>query len=319
MNGNLDEEICMQQLEGFKEEGKEQLVCKLKRSIYGLKQASRQWYLKFHDTITFFRFQENKLDDCVYLKVSGSKFIFLILYVDDILLATNALSLLHETKRFLSKNFEMKDMKSASFVLSIEIHIDRSKKILGLSQKSYITKVVERFQMQNCSTISCLIIKGDKLSQDQCPQNDLEQHKMKTIPYDSVVGSVMYVQIYTCPNISFAVGMLRRFQSNLGFDHWIATKKVMRYLQGTKDLILTYKHSDQFEIVGYSDSDFMGCIDSMKSTSGYVFILAGGAISWKSVKQTITASSTMEAEFIACHEATSQAIWLRNFIEIFKL
>lgn len=111
-------------------EGNEELVCKLKRSIYGLKQASRQWYLKFHNTITSFGFQENKLDGCVYLKVSGSKFIFLILYVDDILLATNALSLLHETKMFFSKNFEMKDMKDASFVLGIEIHRDRSKKIL---------------------------------------------------------------------------------------------------------------------------------------------------------------------------------------------
>ena len=125
----------------------------------------------------------------------------------------------------------------------------------------------------------------------------------------------MYAQTCTRPDISFVVGMLGRFQSNPGFDHWTAAKKVMRYLQGTKDLMFTYKHSDQFEIVGYSDSDFMGCIDSMKSTFGYVFMLAGGAVSWKSAKQTITASSTMEAEFIACHEATSQAIWLRNFIE----
>ena len=99
--------------------------------------------------------------------------------------------------------------------------------------------------------------------------------------------------------------MLRRFQSNPGFDHWIETKKAMRYLQHTKDLILIYKHSDQFEIVGYSDSDFMGCIASMKYTSGYVFILAGGVISWKSVKQTITVFAIMKAEFVACHEATS--------------
>ena len=128
---------------------------------------------------------------------------------------------------------------------------------------------------------------------------------METVPYASAVGSLIYAQTCTCPNISFAVRMLGRFQSNPGFDHWIAAKKVMRYLQGTKNLMLTYKHSDQFEIVAYSDSDFMGCVDSMKSTSGYVFILVGGVISWKSVKQTITAFSIMKAEFVACHEATS--------------
>ena len=126
LNGNLDEEIYMQQPEGFQEEENEQLVCKLRRSIYGLKQASRQWYLKFANTITTFGFQENKFDECIYLKVSGNKFIFLILYVDDILLATNSLSLLHETKEYLSKNFEMKDMSDTSFVLGIKIHRDRT-------------------------------------------------------------------------------------------------------------------------------------------------------------------------------------------------
>ena len=160
----------------------------------------------------------------------------MILYVDDILLATNALSLLHETKSFLSENFEMKYMKNASFVLGIEIHRDRSKKILGLSQRSYITKVLERFQMQNCSTTPCPIIKSDKLSQNQCPQNDLERHKMEAVPYALAVGSLMYAQTCTRPDISFVVGMFGRFQSNPGFDYWTAVKKVMRYLQGTKDL-----------------------------------------------------------------------------------
>ena len=110
LNGSLDEEVYMAQPEDFLIEGKEHMVCKLKKSIYGLKQASRQWYLKFNDTITSFGFKENTVDRCIYLKVSGSKIIFLILYVDDILLATNDLGLLYETKNFLSKNFEMKDM-----------------------------------------------------------------------------------------------------------------------------------------------------------------------------------------------------------------
>ena len=110
LNGDLEEDVYMDQPVGFTEEGKEHMVCKLKRSIYGLKQASRQWYLKFNDTIVSFGFKKNIIDRCIYLKVNGSKFIFLILYVDDILFATNDLGLLSETKMFLSNNFEMKDM-----------------------------------------------------------------------------------------------------------------------------------------------------------------------------------------------------------------
>jgi hypothetical protein len=314
LNGSLEEEVYMDQPEGFSIEGKEHLACKLKKSIYRLKQASRQWYLKFNDTITSFGFKENTVDRCIYLKVSGSKFIFLILYVDDILLASSDLGILHETKKFLSKNFEMKDMDEATYVIGIEIFRDRSRGILGLSQKAYIERVLERFKMENCSASVAPIQKGDKFSLMQCPQNELERKQMEGIPYASAVGSLMYAQTCTRPDISFAVGMLGRYQSNPGMDHWKAAKKVMRYLQGTKDFMLTFRRSDSLEVTGYSDSDFAGCIDSRKSTFGYLFMLAGGAISWKSAKQTIIASSTMEAEFVACFEATVHGLWLRNFI-----
>ncbi|KAL0558869.1 hypothetical protein IC582_003451 [Cucumis melo] len=148
LNGNLDEEVFMDQPEGFMIEGKEHMVCKLKRSIYGLKQASRQWYLKFNDTITSFGFKENIVDRCIYLKISGSKFIILVLYVDDILLDTNDFGLLCQTKEFLSKNFEMKDTGEASYVIGIEIFRDRTHGLLGLSQKAYINKVLENFKMK---------------------------------------------------------------------------------------------------------------------------------------------------------------------------
>jgi hypothetical protein len=121
LNGSLEEEVYMDQPEGFSLKGKEHMVCKLNKSIYGLKQASRQWYLKFNDTITSFGSKENTVDRCIYLKVSGNKFLFLILYVDDILLASSDLGLLHETKEFLSKNFEMKDMGEATYVIRIKI------------------------------------------------------------------------------------------------------------------------------------------------------------------------------------------------------
>ncbi|KAK9089019.1 hypothetical protein Scep_028101 [Stephania cephalantha] len=314
LNGDLEEEVYMDQPEGFLTTGKENLVCKLKKSIYGLKQASRQWYIKFNNTITSYGFVENTVDRCIYMKISGSKFVILVLYVDDILLAANDVAMLHDVKRFLSINFEMKDMGEASYVIGIEIFRDRSQGLLGLSQKGYINKVLERFQMDKCSAGIVLIQKRDKFSLMQCPHNDLERQQMQCIPYASLVGSLMYAQTCTRPDISFAVGMLGRYQSNPGMDHWKAAKKVLRYLQGTKDYMLIYKQSSHLKVIGYSDSDNAGCVDSRKSTFGYLFLLAGGAVSWKSSKQTVIATSTMEAEFVACFEANIHALWLRNFV-----
>ena len=142
---------------------------------------------------------------------------------------------------------------------------------------------------------------------------------MKSIPYASAIESIMYAQVCTRPDLAFITGVLGRFQSNPGLKHWQATKKALRYMQGTKHYMLTYSRSDNLEVIGYSDADFAGCVDSLKSTSGYVFTLANGAISWRSSKQTITTSSTMQAEFLACYEAVGQAIWLKNFIPGLKV
>ncbi|XP_020591553.1 putative disease resistance protein RGA3 [Phalaenopsis equestris] len=196
LNGDIDETIYMVQPENFVSGDSKNMVCKLSKSIYGLKQASRQWYHKFHQVILSFGFEMNAIDDCVYHKFSGRKHIFLILYVDDILLATNDISMLHETKRFLSINFEMKDLGDASFVLGIQIHRDRSQCILGLSQRSYIDKVLKRFGMQNCRPIDTPVAKGDKFSLNQCPKGNLEIQEMQKIPYASAVGSLMYAQVY---------------------------------------------------------------------------------------------------------------------------
>nr|XP_033511266.1 secreted RxLR effector protein 161-like [Nicotiana tomentosiformis] len=168
--------------------------------------------------------------------------------------------------------------------------------------------------MKNCSPIEAPIIKGDKFLLNQCPQNALENEQIKDIPYPSLIGSLMYAQVCTRPGIAFAVGILGRYQSNSGLDHWKASKKVLRYLQGTKDFKLTYRYSDLLEVIGYSDSDLGGCKDTSKSTSVYIALLAGGVVSWRSVKQTIVTTSTMEAEFIACYEDTSHALWLKKFI-----
>ena len=137
---------------------------------------------------------------------------------------------------------------------------------------------------------------------------------MDKISYASTVGSIMYAQVCTRPNIAYVVGMLGRYQSNPSIDHWKAVKKVLRYLQGTKDYRLIYRRTNNLEIIGYSYSDYVGCKDTRKSTSGYIFMLSNGSISWKSHKQSLVASFTMKAEYVACYEATCHAIWFRNFV-----
>jgi hypothetical protein len=144
LNGNLQENVYMTQPEGFAVEGKEYMRCKLKKSIYGLKQVSRQWYIKFDEIIRSFGFSENKVDNCIFIRFKGKDFTIIVLYVDDILLASNDKNMLYKTKSFLSSNFDMKDLGDASYVLGIEIHRDWTKDVFGLSQRSYIDRVLKR-------------------------------------------------------------------------------------------------------------------------------------------------------------------------------
>ena len=169
----------------------------------------------------------------LYLKFSGSKFIILVLYVDDILLASGDVELLHETKRFLSNKFDMKDLGNAFFVLGIQIYRDHSKGILGLSQKAYIDKVLNRFGMSNCAPGDMPVAKGEKFSLHQCPKNELKKKDMERFPYASAIGSLMYAQVCTRLDIAYIVGMLGKYLSNLGMDH--QKKGKMGYTVFTKN------------------------------------------------------------------------------------
>jgi hypothetical protein len=216
LNGDLQESVYIAQLEGFAIEGKEHMRCRLKKSIYGLKQASRQWYLKFDKVVKKFGFVENQVDNCIYVKIKGSMFIILVLYVDDILLASSDKNLLFETKGFLPSNFDMNDLGDTSYVLGREIHQDRTTGVLGLSQKAYIEKVLKRYNMHKCSATLVPFMKGDRIGAFQSPWNELEIDQMKSIPYALAVRSIIYAQVCVCPDLTFVTGLLGRFQSNPG-------------------------------------------------------------------------------------------------------
>lgn len=137
---------------------------------------------------------------------------------------------------------------------------------------------------------------------------------MENVPYASAVGSLTYAQVCMRPDLAFATGVFSRYLDKAGWDHWVGVKKSLRYCQATKDFMLTYKRTDDLQVVCYTDADLGGDADDRKSTFGFVFMLAGGAIAWKSKKQGVTAASTMQAEFVACYDATGPGAWLKNFI-----
>ena len=246
LNGNLNEDIYMQQPEGFKAKGKEHMVCKLQRSIYGLKQASRSWNIRFDQAITSFGFEKSPDEPCVYKRIQAQKVVFLVLYVDDILLIGNDKQVLSGVKDWLHKQFDMKDLGEANHILGIKLIRDRKNKLLALSQASYIDKILVRFNMENSKRGSLPFRHGIHLSKEQSPKTPEQKERMSRIPYASAVGSLMYAMLCTRPDICYAVGVVSRYQSDPGEEHWIAVKHILKYLRRTRDYMLVYSSGSFF-------------------------------------------------------------------------
>jgi hypothetical protein len=315
LNGNLLEDVYMTQPEGFVDPENSGKVCKLQRSIYGLKQASRSWNLRFDESVKEFGFIKNEDEPCVYQKVSGSAIVFLVLYVDDILLIGNDIPILQNVKAWLGKCFSMKDLGEAAYILGIKIYRDRSRKLLGLSQSTYIDKVLKRFSMQDSKRGFLPMSHGINLSKTQCPMTQDERDRMNKIPYASAIGSIMYAMLCTRPDVSYALSATSRYQSDPGECHWTAVKNILKYLRRTKDAFLLYGgQGDELVVNGYTDASFQTDIDDFRSQSGFVFCLNGGAFSWRSSKQDTVADSTTEAEYIAASDAAKEAVWIKKFI-----
>ncbi|KAJ9546964.1 hypothetical protein OSB04_019507 [Centaurea solstitialis] len=315
LNGKLTEDVYMEQPEGFIDPKNPNKVCKLLKSVYGLKQASRSWNLHFDERIKEFGFAKSEFEPCVYTKFSGSIVTFLVLYVDDILLIGNDVPTLQSVKSWLSKCFQMKDLGEAAYILGIKIYRKRSKRLIGLSQSTYIDKILKKFRMDESKKGFIPMQHGIVLSKTQCPVSSQDQDKMKSVPYASAIGSIMYAMLCTRPDVAYSVSVTSRYQQNPGEPHWVAVKNILKYLRRTKDMFLVFGGSeDEISVNGYSDASFQTDRDDFRSQSGYVFTLNGGAISWKSSKQDTIADSTTEAKYIAASDAAKEAVWLSNFL-----
>ncbi|CAA0816208.1 Uncharacterized mitochondrial protein AtMg00810 [Striga hermonthica] len=209
-------------------------------------------------------------DCCVYTKSLGDgSMIFLLLYVDDMLIAAKNMRDIIDLKRLLSQEFEMKDLGAAKKIHGMEIHRDRGSKKLWLSQKGYVEKVLQRFGMNEAKPVSTPLANHFKLSVDQCPKSDKETQDMVEIPYASVVGCLMYAMVCTRPDLAHAVGQVCKYMSRPGKQHWEAVKWIFRYLKGTAGhgIVFGDQRLDPL-VVGYVDSDYAGDLDNRRSTTG---------------------------------------------------
>ncbi|GKA72367.1 retrotransposon protein, putative, ty1-copia subclass, partial [Tanacetum coccineum] len=249
-------------------------------------------------------------------KASGSNVTFLILYVDDIIIMGNHILSLQSVKDYLGKCFAMKDLGEAAFILGIKIYRDRSKRLIGLCQNAYMDKILKRYKMDNSKRGHIPMQERLDLNKSQGAQTPKEVNRMKNVPYASAVGSIMYAVRCTRPDVAFAQNMTSRFQQNPGEPHWTAVKNILKYLRNTKDMFLVYggNPSTELRVECYCDAGFETDRDDTKSQTGYVFVLNGGAVDWKSSKQSTTAMSATESEYIAASEAAMEAVWIRKFI-----
>ena len=330
LNGTLDEEIYMKAPDSFNTRKDD--VWRLRKSLYGLKQASHVWNKLLDSTLRKLGFDRCSKDTCVYLYRSKDTFIILAVHVDDMLIVSNSNSKLARMKLALGQHFKVKDLGEVNFLLGIGVVRNRKLGTIELSQQAYIDQLLKRFNLREAKPVTTPLSSGVRLTQADCPTTDEEKTDMANVPYASLVGALMYAAIGTRPDIAFAVGALSRFLSNPGRRHWNEAKRVLTYLKSTSHYAIRYSSnmSPPGRVVGYSrgvamkpvespiegfsDSDWAGCVDTRRSTSGFVWIMNGGAICWRSKLQSIVALSSTEAEYVGATPAVQEILWLRDLL-----
>jgi hypothetical protein len=309
LNGILEEDIYMMQPPGY-EDGGPGIVCKLSRSLYGLKQAGRVWYERLCAELIKLGFKPSTADPALFTLDDGGVKVFLLVYVDDCLIVApqGNTAVLDRIISDLQSAFDLKDMGEVSTFLGIGISRDRPNRSLSMSQSRYITDVLGKYNMLDARPRSVPLCVSTPLQRDGRP---LEPG----YSFSELIGSLLYLSICTRPDIAQAVGALARYMSAPTQEHWTAALGILRYLNGTRDYRLTF--SGCSDLVGYCDSDYAGNVDTRKSTTGFTFLLGGGVISWCSKLQPTVATSTCEAEYIAAAAATKEALWLRKLMSDF--
>lgn len=315
LNAPIEEEVYVCQPVGFQEMGSggTTLYCKLKKSLYGLKQAGRNWYLTISDYLKLLGFKESIYDHCLFVNCMDQKRSYVCIWVDDLIYFSTDPEFSSTFRSQITQKFDISDQSKLSWFLGMKVDIDADGSI-SLSQKQYICDLLDKFGMSDCKALSSPGPEKVSLTKADCPEPESDEHRqMKENDYRSLVGSLNYLSNTTRPDLSFVSGALSSFLNNPGLAHWTFAKHVLRYLKGTSELKLTYRSdSDGIRLVGYSDADYGGHIDSRRSTSGYCFSVqkSSGVISWRSKLQTTVALSTAESELSAATAGAQEAAHL---------
>ncbi|KAJ8463851.1 hypothetical protein ONZ45_g17438 [Pleurotus djamor] len=306
LNAKLKEDIYMMQPPGYKDgTGK---VCKLNLSLYGLKQAGREWNIELDGTFAELGYTRLFADQCVYYREKNEELGIVGVHVDDMGILASTDEAMKEIKEELGTKFEISDMGELKQIVSLEVTRDWDEGTITLSQSQYIKRVLERYGMEDSRPVKMPMDPRVKLT--KTPPGITHE-----IPqYAAAIGSLMYAAIGTRPDISYAVQCLSQFTSNPSPEHWTAVKRVLRYLNGTRDQSITYTRDTPIELSGYANADWGSNPDDRKSITGYVFRLGDEPITWSARKQPTIALSSMEAETMALSSAAREAIWLRNLL-----
>lgn len=290
-------------------------VCKLNKSIYGLKKSPRYWNTKFNDFMVKENFERSKNDPCLYFKRTDGNYIYVLLFVDDLLYFGNNEALVNDFKNALCKNFQMKDLGLASTYLGININQNLKNCVTTINQKDYILKLLDKYQMSNCKTVETPIEQNfnfEVLKKEKSESPEIEKECR------SLVGSLLYVTC-TRPDLSVVVGFLSRYVHCASSALFKCLKRILRYLKGSVDLSLTYKCENQNpKLLGYSDADWAGDVTDRKSTSGYIFYVFNCPISWGTKKQTCVSLSSCEAEYLALCMTIMEGSFLNRLLSDFE-
>ncbi|KAM1053550.1 hypothetical protein ACFX2I_000976 [Malus domestica] len=306
LHGEIEEEVFVDQPPGYEQKGHESKVYRLKKALYGLKQTPRAWYSRIESYFIEEGFNKCPHEYTLFIKTAREgKILIACLYVDDLIFTGNDETMFEKFKKSMTAEFDMTDLGKMRYFLGIEV-IQRSDGIF-IGQRKYAQEVLEKFNMDQCNPVQNPVVPGLKLTRNGGVEVD-------STVYRQMVGNLMYLTA-TRPDLMFVVSLIIRYMERPTEEHLQVAKKVLRYVKGTVDLGIFYKKGGTEELTGYTDSDYAGDQDDRKSTSGYVFMMSSGAVSWSSKKQPVVTLSTTEAEFIAAASSACQVVWLRRIME----
>lgn len=298
LNSELEEEIYMTQPKGFDDNSGK--VCKLLKSLYGLKQASRCWNKKFSAFLKKYQFKQSDADPCVFVNIKNKYTTYLA--IDDGLIASNNSNFVDSIMKHLQAEFDIKVFEADCY-LGLQIVREPNGSII-LHQMSYLKKVLLRFNMDNCNSVTTPAEANHVLSRN-------DEKRATNFPYREAVGSLMYLAVATRPDISYAVGSVSRFLENPSEEHVSAVKRILRYLKGHQTFGIHFMNITNLSLFAFSDADFAGDIDTRRSTTGYMYTFGSGIICWASERQKSVALSTAESEYVAASMAIRELMWLR--------